>query len=301
MGKLQFMVGALALLGAVGCKAGDEGSGSGERGGTSSARIVVSLQGSERALVEISAVGDATGQVTGRQAVDVVSDGLGLLEFELEAAPYTFRVEVYDEGRTRIIARGEVPARLEAGVVTEIAVVADGKAGDVTGSVNAAPQIRSIQAQLLPAEPIGDILGGRSAVRITVDAEDPEQGALRYYWSGFGIYGAVEGPSIMMISDETVTHAGPALVNVVVQDPAGATTGADIRFTGKAGCALCGGSIVHVNVLGAEAAEARACSAERQRCAARCVGTTSAEGTPDAAFGECISGCAMSQALCMAP
>jgi hypothetical protein len=154
--------------------------------------------------------------------------------------------------------------------------------------------IDAVDVQLQPSLKLGARLGAL----VTVRAHDPDGDALRYFWSGVGIPGTVEGPATMTLAVAgPPLHGGPVL-NVVVQDPAGAAARAKVVFTPQAECALCGG--FHVIVFEAEADENDACFGTHDQCLAACDAQADAGGAPsDSVHAACQGQCGKAMAACV--
>jgi len=267
--------------------------------GTGRARIVLTSQGSTSAALHVTATDDATGTVALDRSVALGAGKSSVLDVALDPTAYTLHVDAMRTGDgTGMIGSTDAHADLAADQTKEIRLTArdDGSAGggSVTVSVDTAPMVHGIQVK--PASD-GTAIGAVDPAQITVDASDPDGGNVKYFWSGLGIDGATEGTATLSLSSLTAATLGaPPVVHLVVQDSAGATTVAAIRFAASKTCLLCGTATV---TMGApmDGGGSSACLDARAQCNAACDGgDADPAGLGDVA---CLTSCGIVLASCL--
>ena len=199
----------LLLLAALGCSSPAELTPL----GTSKARLVVSMQGSESARFKVTAVNEETAEVAFDQAIDVEGSQASIVDLSIAPASYTFHVEAFaDASMQTSLGSGETHAELVAGASTDIKLNAqvsdtdaDGKgdSASVTVAVNVAPKIEGIEVQIAGQAGGALAAGGEVGATLHVEAVDAEGGALTYVWAGAGLDGAVQGSDTLVISAQT--------------------------------------------------------------------------------------------------
>ena len=256
----------------------------------------------------MTATDDATAEIAIDESIEVEAGSTALLALAIAPASYTFQVEAFaDADATEPLGHGSAHASLVAGQATQITLttLVDGANGSAAVQINtnAAPTIEGIDVSVSGGSTLGvDVgLGADATAQIHVKASDAEGGKLRFFWSGLGIEGAVEGSATMSLSAAAVVEAaGRPNVHVIVQDEAGATTEATIAFTAAGECLLCGGAEASVLSTVDASASVEACLEGHAQCNASCDATLSADPTGLTAHASCIAACSLSLASCCA-
>jgi hypothetical protein len=299
---LLFAIAATPACGTTGAEIDEEAVGSSE------ARLSLSVQGKQSATLHVTATDDATAEIAIDESIQVEAGSTALLALAIAPSSYTFQVEAFaDAGETELLGSGSAHASLAAGQATEIDLTAsvDGSTGSaaVQISTNAAPTIEGIDVAVGGGGSLGvDVgVGADATAEIHVKASDAEGHELRFFWSGLGIEGAVEGSSTITISAAAAAEASAdASVHVIVQDEAGATTEATISFTAAGECLLCGGSEVQIVSTVDASASAKACLEAQAECNASCDADLAANPLGLAAHASCLASCSLSLASCCA-
>lgn len=280
--------------------------------GTSQARLIVSMQGSESARFKVTAVNVETAEIAFDQAIDVEGSQASIVDLSIAPASYTFHVEAFaDASMQTSLGSGETHAELAAGASTDIKLNAqvsdtdaDGK-GDqasVTVNVNVAPKIEGVEVQMAGQAGGSLAAGGEIGATLHVKAVDAEGGALTYVWTGAGLEGAVQGSDTLVISAETaaaLAASGAGEIYVVVADDAGATAQAAVTLTfAAAGDSAGGSSSVDTSVEGS--ASVQACLDAQAQCGASCDAALAAAPLALSAHAACIAQCSLKLATCSA-
>jgi hypothetical protein len=158
-----------------------------------------------------------------------------VLDLSLPPSTYSFHVDAFADGSEQTeLGSGTAQAQLKAGLTTDVMLIASVDASgsaQVDSQVNIAPEIDSIDVQ---TSANGSAAGsvGAALAQVHVNAVDPEGGTLSYFWSGFGIDGAVQGSSTIALSATAAAGFSEApVVHVIVQDSAGATTAGSVTVS----------------------------------------------------------------------
>jgi len=273
----------------------------GEAVGTGQARITVAAVGSGSTELRVTAVDDATSDVAIERTIDLLAGSNAVLDYSLLPASYTLHVDVLGDDHASVVASRAAHVALGAGETIEVRLTTDLDAkndGAIAIDFIATPRIDNVEVQITKLG-APDLLGATATATIHVDAVDSGGGPLKYFWSGLGIDGAVQGDSTLTLNSTTLAaHPGAPKVYVVVQNDAGATATAQVVFSPQNSCVLCGDYHVNLNKQGAQAVEAQACIDARASCTATCSVTSAAHPDDLDALGQCVSGCALSLAKC---
>jgi len=275
-----------ALLGATAFLAGCGGGGTTDPTvGTSQARLVLSSTGGNAAALHVTATDSATSAVVLDRTIDVGADGTTVLSLSLPTAEYTFAA---------VIAGGsdEAVVTLDPAALAEISVVAQAGAGGpatVHVGVDFAPVIHAITVH----PDVDD--GAATGVVVDVHATEHAGGALRYFWSGPGLRGTVQGDSTVTLPMSAViaaAAAGQAVVHVVVEDAAGTVTTADAVLT------VTGGAVQ--STMPPRGNGDDACIEAQEQCRAGCTSGIGLSAGMIGASASCVDQCALTLAACKA-
>ncbi len=314
------ILGGLVLVSSavVGCNSSSSGgTDTQDPVGTGEAKIVVASQSSASSTVEITATDTASGDVAATQTITISGDKPGVLDLSLDASSYKLHIDTYaDAAKTQLVASGNATADLIAGQTTEIHLVASGQGqngstGSITATVDVAPQINSVDVK---NEADGSI-------SINVSASDHENGSLTYFWSGFGVDGAVQGSSTLTLSASALASALASVnasgsgsasgsvndtqnLTIVVQDSGGASTQATIKLdlslslSGSGSVSGQGSSTGSLDTSGSASASVQACLDAELSCAASCDLALLANPLDLDAHASCTAACGLTLASC---
>lgn len=300
MRNVQRLLSGLGLLGAVvvvGCTSDDTST---EPVGSGEARIVLVADGSASANMHLVVTNDATAEVALDKSVTVDAGASMLIEVALDAASYSLHLEAFtDDSQTHLISSGDAQLDLKADLATEIFLSADtdgdASAGaGVTVSINDQPNITGVTVR-------------HSVESVTIDVQVAGSGDLNFFWSGFGIDGAVKGTSSLTISNKAdLDVSGDVTAHLVVQNSAGATASIDIDLTavvdGKE-CVFCSSETTSAGDLtggGGATEDLHACFEARVECDLACKAEFAANPVEITAQLACMTDCGLDLASCEA-
>lgn len=170
--------------------------------------------------------------------------------------------------------------------------------GQATGSGQTSGSAPAPQSQ--PIVHSVSVQTAADGVAISVQASDPNQGGLQFYWSGMGVAGqgqAVKGEASVKISAAAIAKTpGQSQVRVVVQDAHG--NAALVTITLQVGALGLGNATATTTISTANgtqaSANAQVCWNAHAQCQASC--TASASATSSQA--DCVATCGLSLAAC---
>jgi hypothetical protein len=276
----------------MGCKGGGTNT-----VGSSQARLVLAAKGSTPATLHVTATDDATAAVVLDKTVEVQENSASVVDLSLPPASYTFTAGALG-GASGGASLGSESAQitLAGGALTQINVNAamanGGASAQVQIGVDVAPVIKGIavQAGAAQGEP-------GPTVQINVDASDAAGGALRFFWSGAGLQGAVEGSSSLTLSVAALTAAaafpGQPVVHVVVQDAQGTCADADVTLSVVEGA-------VESTTTTTIGAATSACTDAQAQCNAACTPDLGLSAGANVSIAPCLAQCSLSFATCKA-
>jgi hypothetical protein len=210
------------------------------------ASVALTADGAGAEAADVQASDDAS-RVALHRVFVVPADGTAM-KFTLPPGEWLLRVELFsDAARLRSLGAGTVRVVVRAGVGTEIRAQLHTDAGvdKVDLVADHVPVIERVDVAF-GAPPPGGVLAARNAA-IHVTASDLDGDGLRFFWSGLGLDGVVEGgPDFTILAAQA--KLGPPIVFIVVRDPAGATAIAKVAFVPVRDCLLCGD--YQVSILG---------------------------------------------------
>jgi len=280
-----------ALLGATAFLAGCGGGGTTDPTvGTSQARLVLSSTGGNAAALHVTATDSATSAVVLDRTIDVGADGTTVLSLSLPTAGYTFAASV--AGGLPGDDEGQAEVTLDPDALAEVSVVVQAGAGGpatVHVGVDFAPVIHAITVH----PDVDD--GAATGVVVDVHATEHAGGALRYFWSGPGLRGTVQGDSTVTLPMSAViaaAAAGQAVVHVVVEDAAGTVTKADAVLT------VTGGAVQ--STMPPRGNGDDACIEAQEQCRAGCTSGIGLSAGMIGASASCVDQCALTLASCKA-
>jgi hypothetical protein len=292
----QILCCLLPLVGVA--TAGCDGGAAVEGVGSGKARLVLTSQGASPATLHVTATDDATGSLVIDRTIALNAGTSSVLDVPLDAAAYTLHVDAARHVAGAVTREGtDAHADVLADQTKEIRFTARDD-GSVSVIVDGAPTIHGIDVK--PATD-GTSTGAVDPAVITVDASDPEGGNLRFFWSGLGIDGAMEGLSSLSLSSLTApTFRSEQVVHLVVQDSAGATTVAGIAFLRSPTCLVCGTSVVQLGAPAGDGDLASACLDVRAQCNAACDDAWPIDPMKGAGDVACLKSCGLVLASCLA-
>jgi hypothetical protein len=245
MRNITMLFGASILSAAVGCggngSASIGGSGTSAEALTSQAELRYAVRGGGSASLHVVGTSDQTGDVVFDGSMTVSESAAQAVDVNLAPGDYTFQVDAYaDAALTQLLGSGVAHATLQAGWTTDVTLTTTLGTGSasVQSSVDIAPKISGMH---LVTGATGGGLG-----QVEVDAAAANGGPLSFFWSGFGVAGAVQGGSTITLSAQA---AGVApVVHVVVVDAEGGTATASlpvsVEGSASAGAGASGGASV---------------------------------------------------------
>jgi hypothetical protein len=254
--------------------------------GSSQARVIASNQGSGTTTMQVTATNNASSDVAIDKTIEVANGNATVIDETVVSGAYTFEVDILSGGATAATKSAQIT--LGDGTTTQIAVAAQtsGATETVQIGVDVAPEITGVKVTTSDA-----------MTQVHVDASDPSNGTLTYYWWGAGLGAPVQGIDTISLSTSAIVAAVSTtspLLHVVAQDESGASTVTAIALM-----------VTGTNVTGTiststgSAAAAQKCLDVQAQCNATC--------SPGAALGAtagvtvdptCLAGCSMSLVSC---
>jgi hypothetical protein len=288
------------IFATVGMACGGTGGGSPEPVATSEARVTLSASGNGSTSETLTATSSASGEALATRIVTIAAGSATMVDLQLPAGSYAFSVQAYDATHSVLLGSGSVTASLAADTTTDLklatSIAASGGSAQVQGQASVAPEILGMQVDLpgqgsLSATAQGDIMAA-----VHVDAVSSAPGDLSFFWSGFGLSGAVEGSSTIDLSAAAAAAqaSGPQVVRVVVQDALGGTAEASTTLNLTTGGASADGNAS----AGANAGSSSSCLAANAQCSAGCDSALAASPTAVTAHASCETSCALALASC---
>jgi hypothetical protein len=242
------------------------------------AELALSAEGGGVAALKITGSAAANGKLATEKAVNLSGAGTALVAINLTPAQYKFKIEAFaDTAMTIQVGSTTVDVSLNAGETTQVKIKlqvdkkADVKSDasgsfDVKGSasfsvhINTAPSIETVKVEFGGAS-LG--LSTDLGAKISVTAKDAEGSSLKFFWSGLGTSGTVEGSASATVSAKALAEAGgKGDVVVVVQDNEGAATALDIKLDAASSAT---GS-AKAEIVGSSAASSASASANAKQC-----------------------------------
>jgi hypothetical protein len=295
------------IFATVGMACGGTGDGSPEPVATSEARVTLSASGNGSTSETLTATSSASGEVLATRTVTVAAGSATLVDLQLPAGSYAFSVQAYDAKHLVLLGSGSVTASLAAGTTTDLklatTIAASGGSAQVQGQANAAPEILGMQVDLPGQGSLSATAQGDTMAAVHVDAVSSVPGDLSFFWSGFGLSGAVQGSSTMDLSAAAAAAqaSGPQIVRVVVEDALGDTAEASTTLN-LAGSASAQGSASAEGASdagsGASAGSSASCLDADAQCTAGCDSALAANPTAVAAHTSCEASCSLALASC---
>jgi len=268
-----------AIFATVGAACGGTSDRAPEPVGTSEARVTLSATGTGSTSETLTATSVASGEIT-----------------------YVFSVQAYNAAHTVLQGSGSLTASLAVATTTDLklatAIAASGSA-QVQGQASVAPSIVGFEVDLPGQGSLSGTTQGDVLAAVHVDALSSVQGDLSFFWSGFGIQGAVEGSSTVDLSAAAAAQAtGPAVVRVVVQDALGDTAEASVTLdlTASASGSASGSASVDAGV--SASGSSNACLDADAQCNATCDAALTGNPLAVTAHTSCVASCSVALASC---
>jgi len=283
---------------------GGTGDGSPEPVATSEARVTLSASGNGSTSETLTATSSASGEVLATHTVSIAAGSATLVDLQLPPGSYAFSVQAYDAKHSVVLGSGSVTASLAADTTTDLklatSLAASGGSAQVQGQASVAPTILGMQVDLPGQGSLSASAPGDTMAAVHVDAVSSVPGDLSFFWSGFGLSGAVTGSSTIDLSAAAVTAqaGGPQVVRVVVQDALGGTAEASTTLNLAAGTASGEGSASAGASTGTSAGSSSSCLDADAQCSAGCDSALTANPTAVTAHASCETSCGLALASC---
>jgi len=289
-----------AIFATVGAACGGSSDRPPEPVGTSEARVTLSATGNGSTSETLTATNVASGEIMATHTASLTAGSAALVDLQLPAGTYVFAVQAYDAAHTVLIGSGSLTASLAIATTTDLklatAIAASGSA-QVQGSAGVAPSIVGFEVDLPGQGSLSGTTQGDVLAAVHVDALSSVQGELSFYWSGFGIQGAVEGSSTVDLSAAAAAQAtGPAVVRVVVQDALGDTAEASVTLDLSASGSAAGSASVDAGI--SASGSSNACLDADAQCDAACDAALTATPLAVTAHTSCVASCNLALASC---
>jgi hypothetical protein len=279
----------LVALGVSACGAGGGSPVAGQL------RIALTSDGSGAASARAMATDSATARVIADQKFPFQGQ-VATVMLTLPASRIRLDLRVFaDADEATELAKSEIDVDVDASdrvdVDAKVHISTGGEGDDMKVTVDHVPVIDSLDVQIQPALKLGAL----ETALVTVRAHDADGDALRYFWSGVGLSGTVEGQASMALSIAGPPQKGGPVLNVVVQDPAGEAARAKVVFTPNGIGVLRDG--FHVIILGAQEQENDVCLDTHEKCVTAC--DAQAAASDASVHAACQGQCGMALAECL--
>jgi len=302
----------------VGLACSGAGDGSPEAVATSEARVTLSASGNGSTSETLTATNVASGEVVATHMATIAAGSATLVDLQLPGGSYAFSVQAYDASHAVRLGSGSVTATLAAASTTDLkldtSIDASGESAQVRGQASVAPRIVGMQVDLPAQGSLSATTQLDTLAAVHVDAVSSVPGDLSFFWSGFGVKGAVQGSSTIDLSAAAAATqtSGTQVVRVVVQDALGGTAeaSATVNLTPGAsatGSATAGGGSAGVGASGSasgdvgagvSAGSSSACLDADAQCGAGCDAALAANPAAVTAHASCETGCVLALASC---
>lgn len=291
-----------AIFATVGAACGGTSDRAPEPVGTSEARVTLSATGTGSTSETLTATSVASGEIMVTHTASLTAGSATLVDLQLPAGTYVFSVQAYNAAHTVLQGSGSLTASLAVATTTDLklatAIAASGSA-QVQGQASVAPSIVGFEVDLPGQGSLSGTTQGDVLAAVHVDALSSVQGDLSFFWSGFGIQGAVEGSSTVDLSAAAAAQAtGPAVVRVVVQDALGDTAEASVTLdlTASASGSASGSASVDAGV--SASGSSNACLDADAQCNATCDAALTGNPLAVTAHTSCVASCSVALASC---